>query len=160
MVTITDKPVVDRRAVATGRLKLDSETLNAIQAGRISKGDVLEASTVAAIQAIKETPRLIPHCHPIPIEGADVDWEFEYSRRKGVGNPAESQSAPPSALRCTVTVLTRWKTGVEMEALVGVTTALLCAWDMVKSREKDADGQYPKASIEDVRVVEKFKSKA
>jgi cyclic pyranopterin phosphate synthase len=60
-------------------------------------------------------------------------------------------------VRCLVRVRAEWKTGVEMEALTGVCAGLLCVWDMVKSLEKDEDGQYPKARIEEVRVLEKRK---
>ena len=83
---------------------------------------------------------MLPHCHPIPIEGCSVDWVLE-----------------EGALRCTVSVRTHWTTGVEMEALCGVNAGLLCAWDVLKSIEKDDDGQYPSAVIDDVRVLRKSK---
>ena len=141
IVHIGSKPVVERHASATGLLHLQTATVLAIQNKEIKKGDVLEASTIAAIQAVKETPRIIPHCHPIPLEGCTVSWSFE-------GN----------ALRCTVNVAAHYKTGIEMEALTGVSAGLLCALDMVKSLEKDENGQYPSASITDIVVVEKFKA--
>jgi cyclic pyranopterin phosphate synthase len=141
IVHIGSKPVVERHASATGLLHLQAATVLAIQNKEIKKGDVLEASTIAAIQAVKETPRIIPHCHPIPLEGCTVSWSFE-------GN----------ALRCTVNVAAHYKTGIEMEALTGVSAGLLCALDMVKSLEKDEDGQYPSTSITDIVVVEKFKA--
>jgi cyclic pyranopterin phosphate synthase len=141
IVPIGHKPVTERRAVATGVLELSTDSADAIRNGLIAKGDVLEASTVAAIQAVKETPRMIPHCHIIPIEGCNVAWEWEQN-----------------SLRCTVSVATHWKTGVEMEALCGVSTGLLCAWDMVKSLEKDEDGQYPETRIRDIVVLEKHKA--
>ena len=140
VINIGNKPVVERRAVAQGRVSLQEHTKTAILSGSTKKGDVLEASTVAAIQAVKETPRIIPHCHPIPLEGTEVAWRWE-------GND----------LWCTVTVAAHYKTGIEMEALTGVAAGLLCAFDMVKSLEKDADGQYPTARISDLEVVEKFK---
>lgn len=140
VINIGNKPVVERRAVAQGRVNLQKHSKTAILSGSIKKGDVLEASTVAAIQAVKETPRIIPHCHPIPLEGTEVAWRWE-------GND----------LWCTVTVAAHYKTGIEMEALTGVAAGLLCAFDMVKSLEKDADGQYPTARISDLEVVEKFK---
>ena len=74
IVEIGHKPVVERRATAEGRLTLRKDTKIAIVEGHIKKGDVLEASTIAAIQAVKETPRIIPHCHPIPLEGTAVSW--------------------------------------------------------------------------------------
>lgn len=140
IIDVADKPAVPRAAKASGRLQLGSDTANSIKAGPLKKGDVLEASTIAAIQAVKETPRIVPHCHPIPIEGCWVDWSWD-----------------DSTLICTVTVKATYRTGVEMEALTGVSAGLLCAWDMVKSLEKDEAGQYPNARITDVLVLEKRK---
>ena len=141
IVEIGEKPIVERRASATGLLKLSKQSFEAISRGDVAKGDVVQASTIAAIQAVKETPRIIPHCHPIPLEGCDVVWMWEEYN-----------------LRCTVSVSAHYKTGIEMEALTGVCAGLLCALDMVKSLEKDENGQYPKTSISEVRVVEKFKN--
>ncbi|MED5308912.1 MAG: cyclic pyranopterin monophosphate synthase MoaC [Candidatus Thermoplasmatota archaeon] len=141
VVDITQKEVVLRSAVATGILKLSQKSLEAISSNQVKKGDVIEASTIAAIQAVKETPRIIPHCHPIPLEGCKVNWELL-----------------ENSLRCTVSVTAHYKTGIEMEAITGVCAGLLCALDMVKSYEKDADGQYPNSEICDVRIVEKYKS--
>ena len=140
IIDVGSKPIVSREAVATGLLHLSSASLDVVEHGRSPKGDVREASTVAVIQAVKETPRTLPHCHPIPIEGCTVDWSIE-----------------KDALRCTVTVRTHWTTGVEMEALCGVNAGLLCAWDMLKSVEKDSNGQYPVAQIDEVRVLKKSK---
>lgn len=143
IVEIGSKPVVERRATAKGRLSLKASTKEEIEKGEIAKGNVLEASTIAAIQAVKETPRIIPHCHPIPLEGTRVEWIWE-------GND----------LWCQVNVSAHYKTGIEMEALTGVAAGLLCAFDMVKSLEKDGDGQYPTARLSDLCVVEKFKGSA
>ena len=140
IVPIGHKPIVERSAVATGLLRLSSDSADAIRNRLIAKGDVLEASTVAAIQAVKDTPRIIPHCHVIPIEGCNVSWAWE-----------------DDSLRCTLSVSAHWKTGVEMEAIVGVSAGLLCAWDMVKSLEKDEQGQYPETQIESIQVLEKNK---
>ena len=140
IVEIGSKPIVERRAIATGLLNLSPRTSQSIQNKTVKKGDVLEASTVAAIQAVKDTPRIIPHCHPIPLEGCRVNWSWE-----------------GTSLRCTVEVSAHYKTGIEMEALTGVSAGLLCALDMVKSMEKDEHGQYPGTSISDIVVVEKFK---
>ena len=140
IVEIGSKPIVERRATATGLLNLTQQSTEAIQNKAVKKGDVLEASTIAAIQAVKETPRIVPHCHPIPLEGCKVNWSWE-------GN----------SLRCTVQVSAHYKTGIEMEALTGVSAGLLCALDMVKSMEKDEQGQYPETSISDIVVVEKYK---
>ena len=140
VVDITQKKVVLRSAIATGMLKLSQKSLDAISSNQVKKGNVIEASTIAAIQAVKETLRIIPHCHPIPLEGCKVDWELL-----------------ENALHCTVSVTAHYKTGIEMEAITGVCAGLLCALDMVKSHEKDADGQYPNSEICQVRIVEKYK---
>lgn len=141
VVDIGGKPIVHRKAVATGLVHLSPSSKNAINSGGVKKGDVLEASTIAAIQAVKETPRIIPHCHPIPLEGCKVDWAWE-----------------DYALRCTVEVSAHYRTGIEMEALTGVAAGLLCALDMVKSFEKNTDGQYPDTSISDIVILEKRKA--
>ena len=140
IVEIGSKPVVERKASATGLLNLKLETKQAIENKMVKKGDVIEASTIAAIQAVKETPRIIPHCHPIPLEGCKVEWEWE-----------------ETSLRCTVHVSAHYKTGIEMEALTGVSAGLLCVLDMIKSYEKDNEGQYPDVSLTDLRIVEKRK---
>ena len=141
IIDIGSKPIVHRKATATGLVQLSSESKNAILNGEIKKGDVLEASTIAAIQAVKETPRIIPHCHPIPLEGCSVNWVWE-----------------DNSLRCTVEVSAHYRTGIEMEALTGVSAGLLCALDMVKSLEKDSNGQYPETRITDIIVLEKHKA--
>jgi cyclic pyranopterin phosphate synthase len=140
IVDITDKPPVHRRATATGLIRLKEATVEAIRAGMVKKGDVLTTARLAAIMAVKDTPRLIPLCHLIPITGLDVNFEIE-----------------PAAVRATVTVTSVGRTGVEMEALVGVSAALLNVWDMVKYLEKDETGNYPSTSIEGIRVVKKRK---
>ena len=140
IVEIGSKPIVERKATATGVLYLQEATKQAIVDKMVKKGDVLEASTIAAIQAVKETPRIIPHCHPIPLEGCKVDWAWE-----------------ENSLRCTVHVSAHYKTGIEMEAMTGVSAGLLCVLDMIKSYEKDEQGQYPHASISNVHIVEKRK---
>ena len=141
IVEIGQKPIVERRASATGLLTLSKQSFEAIIRGDVAKGDVIQASTIAVIQAVKETPRIIPHCHPIPLEGCGVEWNWEGHN-----------------LRCTVSVSAHYKTGIEMEALTGVCAGLLCALDMVKSLEKDENGQYPNTVISEVRVLEKFKN--
>ena len=134
------KPVLEREAIATGSIRLSKDAIDSVINGLSPKGDVRGASTISAIQAVKETPRTLPHCHPIPIEACNVEWDV-------LGNE----------LRCTVTVRTHWTTGVEMEALCGVSAGLLCAWDMLKPIEKDENGQYPTVSIEGIRVLQKKK---
>jgi cyclic pyranopterin phosphate synthase len=140
IIDVGGKPSIRRIAVATGIILLQEKTILAIKNNEISKGNVIEASTVAVIQAVKDTPRIIPHCHIVPIEGCNVDWGFEGRN-----------------LRCTVEVSANYRTGVEMEALVGVSAGLLCVFDMVKSFEKDDSGQYPEATINDIKVLSKKK---
>ena len=137
---ITEKPVTGRRAVASGIIRLKGSTVESIREGGVKKGDVLTVARVAAIQAVKEAPRTIPMCHPIPITGVEVDFVLL-----------------PAAVRATVAVTSVGRTGVEMEALAGVSAALLNVWDMVKYLEKDGTGNYPSTSIEEIRVVEKRK---
>lgn len=141
IVDISGKKVIKRVATATGQLKLTKESIDAINTNQVKKGNVIEASTIAAIQAVKETPRIIPHCHPIPLEGCNVDWEIS-----------------GTVLHCTVTVTANYKTGIEMEAITGVCAGLLCALDMVKSYEKDPSGQYPDSEISQVKIISKYKS--
>ncbi|MDD1646176.1 MAG: cyclic pyranopterin monophosphate synthase MoaC [Methanomicrobiales archaeon] len=143
MVDVTGKAEVHRKAVATGRIHLLPETLAAIREGTVVKGNVLATARVAATMAVKDTSRVIPMCHPIPIGGVEVGFT------EGDG-----------FLEATVEVKSTGRTGVEMEALTGVTVALLTVWDMVKSAEKDPDGQYPVTRIEGIRVVEKRKGGA
>jgi cyclic pyranopterin phosphate synthase len=140
MIDVSAKPVVAREASAAGRLVLKPATARAVREGRIKKGDVLEVSRVAAVQAVKRTPDFLPLCHPIPVEKVTVDF-----------------SVGPSYLDAQVAVRAHWKTGVEMEALTGVCAGLLCAWDMTKYLEKDAAGQYPATRIEGLRVLTKRK---
>lgn len=141
MVDVTDKPVVSRKAEASGRIYLSPGTLEAIKNRTIKKGDPLVVGEVAAMNAAKQTHLLIPHCHQIPLDTVRVAF-----RRT------------PDFVEATCFVSAQGKTGVEMEALVGVTMALNTVWDMVKYLEKDDQGQYPKTRITDVQVVLKEKS--
>jgi len=140
MVDVGDKPEVERRSVAAGRIDLQQSTVEAVDSGDVVKGNVLAVARVAAIQAVKRTWDDVPMCHQIPITDVSVDFE-----------------TVEGGIEATVEVASQGQTGVEMEALNGVTRALLTVWDMVKSAEKDDDGQYPEAEIRDVRVVEKRK---
>lgn len=142
MVDISGKGDVTREAVAAGKIYLRQETLKAIREGTVVKGNVLATARVAATLAVKNTSNLIPMCHPIPISSITVDFT------DGEGY-----------IETTVVVKMTGKTGVEMEALTGVSVALLTIWDMVKSAEKDKDGQYPVTRIDGIRVVEKKKGK-
>jgi len=140
MVDVGEKPLVNRRAVARGVLRLKPSTIEAIRGGSVKKGDVFSISEVAAIQAVKNTPHLLPLCHQIPITSIDVRFTLL-----------------EDGVECTCAVSARYRTGVEMEALCGVSTGLLNIWDMVKYLEKDEEGQYPHTRIEDIEVVSKHK---
>jgi cyclic pyranopterin phosphate synthase len=140
MVDISGKGDVTREATAAGKIYLRPETLAAIWQGTTVKGNVLATARVAATMAAKNTSNMIPMCHPIPISSVSVDFS------EGEGY-----------IGASVTVKMNGKTGVEMEALTGVSVALLTIWDMVKSAEKDDEGQYPVTAITDIRVLEKKK---
>ena len=86
MVDITDKPPVFRRASACGRIRLQESTIEAIRSGRVKKGDVLATARLAAILAVKDTPRLIPMCHPIAITGLEVSFELSERRIEAAGH--------------------------------------------------------------------------
>ena len=141
MVDIGDKSNVSRRAVAAGEIRLKLETLDSIKNRKVVKGEVLETARIAAVMAVKKTPFVIPMCHTIQINSIDVTFDMG----------AETITA-------TVEVNSIGKTGVEMEALHGVSVALLTIWDMVKSAEKDTTGNYPSTEISKIRVLEKEKS--
>jgi cyclic pyranopterin phosphate synthase len=142
MVDIADKESVPRTAEAVGRITLSKETIEVIMAGKVKKGDPLAVAEVACIQAVKRTPDLIPMCHQIPLSSVDASFILGEDYVEA---------------RCRVSAT--YKTGVEMEALTGVSVALLNIWDMVKYLEKDEGGQYPSTKITDIRVIEKRKGK-
>jgi len=143
MVDVSGKFEVEREASAKGAIKLRRRTLNAIKAGSVEKGDVVEAAKIAAIMAVKNTPLLLPYCHPLPVTGVVVNVQLT-----------------EDSVEVEVRVKAVARTGVEMEALCGVSAALLCVWDMVKALEKDEFGQYPQTEIRTVRVEEKRKGGA
>ncbi|ASJ14007.1 cyclic pyranopterin monophosphate synthase MoaC [Thermococcus radiotolerans] len=140
MVEVGHKREVFRRAVAKGRIRLRPETIELIKSGKTKKGNVIATAQIAGILAVKKTPELVPLCHPIPLTGVDISFEFG-----------------EDYIEATCEVRAYYKTGVEMEALTGVTVALLTIWDMVKAVEKDEKGQYPFTRIEGIHVVEKVK---
>jgi len=143
MVDITAKPEVYREAKAKGTIKLKPETIRLIRAGKVEKGDPFHVAKVAGILAAKNTSSLIPLCHPLPLTSVEV----------------KLQIVDDSKVEVETTVKTRAQTGVEMEALAAAATALLTVWDMTKQYEKDADGQYPSTSIQNLHVVRKVKEK-
>ncbi|TRM74191.1 cyclic pyranopterin monophosphate synthase MoaC, partial [Sulfolobus sp. E5] len=134
------KEVVLREAEAEGFIKLRHETIEKIRKNQIEKGDVITVSKTAGILAAKRTHELIPLCHPIPLEKIDVEIDIE---NEGV--------------RVKSKVLAHYKTGVEMEALVATSVALLTIWDMVKKYEKDDIGKYPFTEIKEIKVTNKEK---
>jgi cyclic pyranopterin phosphate synthase len=140
MVDVSKKPEVYRMASATGVIKLRPSTVRRIRDCKVEKGDPIATAKIAGILAAKNTSVLIPLCHPIPITNVEIG-------AKVLGGSVEIYS----------TVKAVAKTGVEMEALVATATALLTIWDMVKPYEKDAQGQYPFTTIQDIRVVKKVK---
>jgi len=141
MVDVTAKPEVYREAKAKGTIKLKPETIRLIREGKVEKGDPFQVAKVAGILAAKNTSSLIPLCHPLPLTSVEVDLQIVDGSTVGV----------------EATVKTRAQTGVEMEALVAASVALLTVWDMTKQHEKDRLGQYPHTVIQDIRVVHKVK---
>lgn len=138
MVDVTDKPVTDRTAIATGRVVMRRETLGRIVEGGIAKGDVLATARIAAIMAVKRTSDLIPLCHPLPVTKVTVEI-------------APDEALP--GLVVTATVRCAGRTGVEMEALTAVSIACLTIYDMAKAVEKGM-------RIEAIRLLEKSGGKS
>jgi cyclic pyranopterin phosphate synthase len=143
MIDVTEKPVVRRQASASGRIMLAPSTVEEIRNGRIKKGDPLQTAEIAAMNAAKQTHLLIPHCHQIPLDVVQVTFDIGQ-------NYVDAQCH----VKC------RARTGVEMEALVGVSIALNTVWDMVKYLEKDDKGQYPGTKITEIQVDMKEKMAA
>jgi len=117
MVDVGGKPVTVRTARAAGSILLGDAAFDALRRGECPKGDVLATAKVAAIQAVKSTPAIIPMCHPILIEGIEVDFLLDEAEK---------------SVAVTVSVKSSGKTGVEMEALHGVAAACLTIYDMLK----------------------------
>jgi cyclic pyranopterin phosphate synthase len=140
MVDISQKDVIIREATAVGEIKLKPGTMARLKSGRLEKGDAIAAAEVAAIQAAKNTPQLLPLCHSIPITTVHTTHTVQHD-----------------TLRVEAYVKGQARTGVEMEALTAASTFLLTVWDMVKQYEKDANGQYPTTQILKLRVTKKVK---
>jgi len=121
MVDVTAKADTERIATAEGSIRVNREVFDAIVNGTAAKGDVLGAARIAGIMAAKKTSDLIPLCHPLMLTKVTIDFE-----------PAE----PELEIRCRCTVKLTGKTGVEMEALTGVSVALLTIYDMCKALDK------------------------
>lgn len=133
MVNVGHKPETERTAIARGEVHLKPETVALIRDGLMKKGDVLAVARIAGIMAAKKTSELIPLCHPIPIHQVDMEVKI-------------NDDLP--GVEITATVRTTGKTGVEMEALTGVSVAALTVYDMVKAVEKTG-------RIQNIRLVEK-----
>ena len=133
MVNVGHKPVQRRRAVAAGQLVCAPATIRALKKNALPKGDVLTVAQIAGIQAAKRTAQLIPLCHPLALNHVAIRFKI---RR--------------AAIEVVCTTETSSQTGVELEALTGVSVAALTLYDMCKAVDK-------KMRIEGIRVVEKIK---
>jgi len=134
MVDVSAKPLSARTAIAKGKIKLQRKTLDLISKDQIAKGNVFSTARIAGIQAAKRTAHLIPLCHTLPL--SDVKIEI---------------ATLQSGAEVTCTARTIAQTGVEMEALTGVTVALLTIYDMCKAVDKHM-------RISNVHLIEKTKS--
>jgi cyclic pyranopterin phosphate synthase len=133
MVDVSPKPESERRAVATGSIRMKPETLGAIQRAEIKKGDVLGVARVAGVMAAKKTAELIPLCHPLALTDVQVTLTAD-------------ETLP--GIRCEATVKTIGRTGVEMEALTAATVALLTVYDMAKAVDRGME-------LSDISLAEK-----
>lgn len=138
MVDVSNKNETERIAIATGTVKASSETIDLIKSGQIGKGDVLGVARVAGIMAMKNTSNLIPMCHPVMITGSSIDFEIDSEKNE---------------IRITATSKVVHKTGVEMEALTGVSIAALTIYDMCKAVDK-------RMVIGDIHLVKKLGGKS
>ncbi|MFN3988834.1 MAG: cyclic pyranopterin monophosphate synthase MoaC [Erythrobacter sp.] len=136
MVDVGAKAETARRAVAAGRIAMSPEALAAIRAGDAPKGDVLGTARIAGIMAAKRTGDLIPLCHPLGLEAVSIEFTFQ-----------------ESAIIVTAAASVAAKTGVEMEAMVAASIALLTIYDMAKAIDKSM-------VIHDVRLIEKLGGKS
>ena len=121
MVDVSEKPVTAREATAHGVITMNAEAFAAVRDGTAKKGDVLGVARIAGIMATKRTSELIPLCHPLPLSKVAVEFALDEARQ---------------AVEAFCTVKTTGVTGVEMEALTGVSTALLTIYDMCKAVDK------------------------
>ena len=133
MVDVSAKPLNARTAIATGKIRLQRETVDLISENKIAKGDVFATARIAGIQAAKQTPQLIPLCHTLPLSDVKIDIVT---------------SNDGAEVKCTARTV--GQTGVEMEALTGVSVTLLTIYDMCKAVDKEM-------RISEIRLVEKTK---
>ena len=121
MVDVSEKEVTSRIAVASGKICVNEDVMDAILNQKVKKGDVLGVARVAGIMAVKQTPNLIPMCHTLLISKCSVDFEIDSEKLE---------------IKAICTVKVDGKTGVEMEALTGVSVTLLTIYDMCKAIDK------------------------
>lgn len=138
MVDVTDKAVTEREAAAEGCIRVSRQVYEAICQGTAKKGDVLGTARIAGIMAAKKTAELIPMCHPLMLTKVTVDFE---------------QDAEDCCIRCICRTKLSGKTGVEMEALTGVSIALLTIYDMCKAMDRSME-------IGPIRLLEKSGGKS
>ncbi len=124
MVDVTEKADTVREATAAGKIRVSKEVYEAVQQGTVKKGDVLSVAATAGIMGAKKTSDLIPMCHILPLTNCRIWFEMK---------PREQE------IHCFCTVKVTGKTGVEMEALTGVSTALLTIYDMCKALDKSME---------------------
>ena len=132
MVDITEKEVTFRQATAQGKMRMQAKTMQMIKEGSIKKGDVLGVAQVAGVLGAKQTPSLIPMCHPLLITGVDLNFSFQGE----------------NILIIEATVKNSGQTGVEMEALTAVSIAALTVYDMCKAVDREME-------ILQIRLLEK-----
>ena len=133
MVDVSEKDITMRQAIARGKIRVSEVVYRAIEEGRVAKGDVLTVATTAGIAGAKSTWELIPMCHIVPMTGCTIEWELDKSHLE---------------IGCRCTARCTGKTGVEMEALTGVSTALLTVYDMCKALDRTME-------IGEIRLIEK-----
>jgi cyclic pyranopterin monophosphate synthase len=136
MVDVGGKPVTERRAVARAVVRMSPETAAVVAAGDAPKGDVLGTARIAGVMAAKKTGELIPLCHPLALDTVSIEFAFE-----------------GEAVRATARAALTGRTGVEMEAMVAASVALLTVYDMAKALDKGM-------VIESVRLLEKTGGKS
>ncbi len=138
MVDVTERPETTREAIARGRIRMAPETVNLIATNQITKGSVLEVAKIAGIMAAKQTPQIIPLCHPLPM--THIDIQFTLDSREGL-------------IHIEGRTRTHYKTGVDVEALTAVTVAALSIYDMCK-------GVDTTITLEQVYVAQKSGGKS
>ena len=133
MVNVGDKDITQRKATASGKIHVNAGTFRLIQTGGMKKGDVLTVAQVAGIMGAKRTPDLIPMCHTLNLNGADISFTLDEENL---------------TVNVTAEISCSGRTGVEMEALTAVSVALLTVYDMCKAVQKDM-------TITDIKLLTK-----